>query len=189
MLYLTHRINWRAGEAVIMSRKGKSGLIWLFIPGIIFAMAGLAISYYLGEDNAFICSRTTNKCIIEETNMFGETSINKSLNLKKLAGAEVLEKRNSDRVYTYKLMLITNQGRVSLSKISADVRHSHSKNAKKINAYVSSSQNRLEIKKSGKFVRIIGFIVAGFGVIMLLGAIGSLLKLIISLFITLVKRK
>jgi len=171
-----------------MVRGNNTGPFGLFIMGIIFIGAGLAIVYFLGKDINFMCSRAADRCIIEETNIFGETELVETLELRKLAGAEVIEKRDSDGDYTYKVMLITNQGRIPLSGMSSSDHRSHRKNAEKINEYVNSYNESLEIEQAGTFGRIFGFVFAGIGGLLLLGSLVPLFKLAVLLFVMLAKR-
>lgn len=172
-----------------MARGNKLGAFGLFIIGVAFIGMGLAIVYYLGKDINLTCNRSTDKCIIAETNIFNETEIIEELQLKKIAGAEVIQKRDSDGDYTYKVMLITNQGRIPLSNMSTNDHSSHRKTAVEINNFVNSKMEKLEILQSGNLAKIIGFVFAGIGVLMFLGSLAGIFKLAALLFIMLASRK
>ncbi len=157
--------------------KGKN--LWppgLFFTGLIFTCAGLAVVYYLGKDINFSCSRAADRCLIQKTNVFGDIEAFEEIELRKLAGAEVIETRDSDGDYIYKVVLITNRGRVPLSNMSSSECRSYRKTADKINNYVASDEERLDIEHSGSFMKIIGFVFAGLGGLMLLGSFAGLFK-------------
>lgn len=164
-----------------MAKGKQGGPIVLFLMGLIFAAAGLAVVYYLGHDTELNCRRTVNRCVIEKTNVFGDTEVEETIRLGSLAGAEVIEKRDSDGDYTYKVMLITDEGRIPLSSVSTSDRKSHRENAQKINNYVNSFNETLELVESGKWIRIFGFVFAGIGGLMFLGSLAGLLKFIVLL--------
>ncbi len=166
-----------------MARGKQAGAFGLFFMGLIFTGVGLAVVYFFGHDIELNCKRTVNRCVIEKTNVFGETETVETFMLSSLAGAEVIEKRDSDGDYTYKVMLITDEGRIPLSNVSTSDRSSHRKEAGKINNYVNSYDENLQIEESGTFVKIFGFAFAGIGGLMLLGSLGGLLKLIVLLFV------
>ena len=166
-----------------MERKHQTGFIILFFMGIVFTVVGLAVVYYLGHDIRFSCLRPENRCVIEKTDVFGKTEVDETFPLNTLTGAEVIEISDSDGDYTYKVMLITSDGHIPLSGCSSSERKAHRLNAEKINDYVNSSEQRLEIVQSGTFPRIFGFVFAGAGVLMLLGSLGGLLKLLVLLFV------
>ena len=176
-----------------MARGKNATPVVLFFMGIIFLASGLAVIYFMGKDINFMCSRSADSCIIEETNVFGKTEVVETLELRKLAGAEVIEKRGSDGDYTYKVVLITNQGRIPISEISSSNHRAHRENAKKINSYVNSYDEKLEIEQSGTFAKIFGFVFAGVGCLLLLGSLGFLLKFVLKLvtllFVMTAKRK
>ncbi len=166
-----------------MAKGKQGGPVTLFIMGVIFTGVGLAAVYYFGHDIELTCRRAVNKCVIEKTSVFGDKNVEESFRLSSLAGAEVIEKRDSEGDYTYKVMLITDEGRIPLSGYSSSDRSSHNKNARKINNYVNSYTESLEIEQSGTFIRIFGFVFAGIGGLLLLGSLGGLLKLVILLFV------
>jgi len=171
-----------------MARNKQLGAFGLFLMGVIFTAVGLSVVYFFGNDIELNCNRTVNRCVIEKTNVFGETEVQETIRLSSLAGAEVIEKRDSDGDYTYKVVLITDEGRIPLSGISSSDRSAHSKNAREINNYVNSYDEELEVEQSGTFIRIFGFVFAGIGGLMLLGSLGGLLKLIVLLFVMASKR-
>lgn len=171
-----------------MANNKQLGFFGLFVMGAIFTGVGLAIVYYFGHDIYLTCNRTVNRCVIEKTNVFGKTTTEETFRLNSLAGAEVIEKRDSDGDYTYKVMLITDEGRIPLSNMSSSDRSSHRKNANKINNYVNSYQEDLAIEQSGTIIKVFGFVFAGVGALMLLGSLGGVFKLIILLLVMLSRR-
>ena len=171
-----------------MAQQKQLGFFGLFIMGVIFAAAGLAIVYYFGKDIKLNCVRTENQCIIEKTNVFGEKTIDETFALNSLQGAEVIEKRDSDGDYTYKVMLKTTEGSIPLSSISTSDRSGQNKDARKINAFINSMDENFELIQSGKFIKIFGFVFAGIGGLMLLGSLGGVLKLIVLGLVLLSKR-
>lgn len=164
-----------------MTRGKTPGLIGTFIMGIIFAATGLSISYFLGNDINFECSRSSDICVIEESNFLGKIKAKKTIVLRKLAGAEVIEKKDSEEDSTYKVVLITNQGRIPFSNMSSNDRISHRKISDKINSYVNSEQESLIINQSCNIPRVIGFVITGIGGLLLLVAFIGLLKFVILL--------
>ncbi|OGI02706.1 MAG: hypothetical protein A2Y25_11185 [Candidatus Melainabacteria bacterium GWF2_37_15] len=164
-----------------MAKGTQAGPFVLFVMGLIFAGAGLALVYYFGQDIKLNCARSLNQCVIEKTSAFGDEEIEEFFKLSSLAGAQVIEKKDSEGDYTYEVLLITDQGRVPMSDFSSVDHNLHKMNAEKINNYVRSLEESLEIKQSGKLIRIIGFVFAGIGGLMLLGFLLGLLRFVIRL--------
>ena len=164
-----------------MAKRNHAAPFVLFVMGLIFAGAGLAVVYYFGHDIEMNCIRSINQCVIQKTSAFGNEEIEESFKLSSLAGAQVIEKRDSKGDYAYKVLLITDQGRIPMSDFSSNDHNLHKMNAEKINDYMRSLEESLEIKQSGKLIRIFGFVFAGIGGLILLGSLLGLLKFIILL--------
>lgn len=169
-----------------MANKLRSFL--LFIMGIVFISGGLAIAYYFGSDIDFTCKRSLNECVLRETDFLGKEKITNTIKLTGFAGAEIIEERGLEDDHTYKVVLITNQGRIPFSKYSSSNYDSHVEKINKINTYVNSFNEYLDVKQSGNLLKITGFVLAGIGCFMLLDFLATVLKLTLMLFIMVFKK-
>ena len=151
-----------------MSRRKLFLSFGLLLFGNVFIIAGLLLVYFWGSDVNFACQRSSDICVIEEKDVFNNVEIKETFNLRKFAGAEVIESKDSNGKYLYKLVLIVNRDRILLSDYFSTLYNSHKVDVQIINDYVKSSQEDLEILQSGKVFRITGFVVAGLGCLLLL---------------------
>jgi len=171
-----------------MVRWQKLKTLVFLLTGILFTGAAFALIYFGGKDIILSCQRSSNICVIEEKKAFSSPEIIEKFKLRKFAGAEIIESKNSGENYTREVMLIVNQQRISLSDYFFGGYKFHSKNVQLINNYVNSKQENFDLVQSGKLARIFGFIITGIGALLLLGSLGGVLKFIIRFFAMLIKR-
>lgn len=158
----------------------------MLVIGLIFAVAGGSVSWFLGSDTTVTCKRSTDVCIIEETSMIGRKEIVASMPLSRVKSAEVesregSRKKRGRRKMSYRVVLHTDDGTIPLSNASTGDQEAHKRNAAGINNYLASSAEDFTVVQSGKTVRLVGYLFFAVGCLAFLmglrGVIGMLLGL------------
>lgn len=159
----------------------------MLIIGLIFAVVGGGVSWFLGSDTSLTCRRSTDTCILENTSMHGRKEIVASLPLSRLKSAEVESRKSSKRKsgsrrkLTYQVVLHTDDGTIPFSNVWTGDREAHQQNASDINTYLASSKENLSIVQSGKTVRIIGYLFFVIGCLAFLGGLWGMIKFFMGL--------
>ena len=159
----------------------------MLIIGLIFAVVGGGVSWFLGSDTSLTCRRSTDTCILENTSMHGRKEIVASLPLSRLKSAEVESRKGSTRKSgnrgkpTYQVVLHTEDGTIPFSNVWTGDHEAHQQNASDINTYLASSKENLSIVQSGKTVRIIGYLFFVIGCLAFLGGLWGMIKFFMGL--------
>lgn len=165
-----------------------NGCVLLFM-GIIFAVAGFSVIYWGAQEEYFTCYRSNNVCIMEKKKIFDDKKEKKfQLPLSSIKNAVVKSQDDNDGV-TYRAYLVTEENKIPLSSSSSSDYSGHLKKAQKVNSYINSKEEKLEIIDKNTIIKVFGGVFFGVGILMLLGAIGSLFKLILALFFFITGRR
>lgn len=166
-----------------------NGCVLLFM-GIIFAVAGFSVIYWGGQEEHFTCYRANNVCIMEKKKIFDDKKEKMfQLPLSSIKNAIVKSHDDNDGGVTYRAYLVTDENKIPLSTSSSSDYSGHSEKVQKINSYLNSQEDKLEIIDKNTIIKVFGGVFFGAGLLMLLGAIGSSLKLILALFYFLTGRR
>jgi hypothetical protein len=126
----------------------RSNPFWQLIFGLIFALAGLAITYFLGRSVDTHCEHTSSReitCTLTEK-LFSLVPVGQRT-IPNIYGAEVEESRDSDGDTTYKVVFLTNAERVPLTGYTSSGYSSKAEVAEQINQFVQAGrQNSLDIQ-------------------------------------------
>lgn len=135
--------------------------------GLIFALAGFAITYFIGRSVDMHCERVQPKQITCELTdkLMGISPVGKRT-ISNIESAEVDEHRDSDGDRTYKVVLITANGPVPMTGFSSSGYGSKAAIAEKINDFIQGGrQGALDIQvPMDWWILIFLFIFGGFGI-------------------------
>ncbi len=116
--------------------------------GWLFVICGCIVLYFISADK-FICNRSQNICSFQERHIWQLDYITKdTIALSDIRYAYKESHRNSDGDTMYKVFLKTTTNSIPLSNKSTNM-YSYTENkVKKINSYLNSGQENLEITES-----------------------------------------
>ena len=174
---------------MIPKRSRKAGPLMLLLMGLVFAVAGGCVAWFLGVDTTLTCNRPANTCVIEQSGLAGRTKEVARFPLDQLKSAEISENRTSKGKATWQVVLVTTEDRIPLSNVSTSDRSSHQQNADSINAFLDSSGETLTIFQSGRLLRILGFLFLGIGGLMLLAGAWALVKVLLAVGLAIAARR
>jgi len=165
---MSKEANIAAGVGPIVRHRQAGGFLMLGM-GLIFAIVGGCVSWFLGSDTILTCQRSRDTCILEKISMFGRTEVVANVPLSRVKSAEVegqkgsRTKSGSRRRASYQVVLRTDHGTIPFSNVWTWEQKAHMTTPSSINSYLASSEESLSIVQSGKVVRLIGylFIAAG----------------------------
>lgn len=169
-------------------RRRKAGVFTLLIMGLIFAIAGGAMSWFFGSDITLTCQRSTDTCVLEATGWSGEKKEVNRFPLSRVKSAEVDGKEGSrsgssgkKRKPTYRVVLQTDDGTIPFSNVWTSDQEAHEERARAINAYLASKDESLSLVQSGKTIRLIGYLFLGVGLLMFLSGLWGIIKVLLVL--------
>lgn len=174
-----------------IARHRKAGSFTMLVMGLIFAVVGGCVSWFMGSDTTLTCRRSTDTCILEKTSMSGRKEVTASLPLSRLKSAGVESRKGSTRKKnrrgkpTYQVVLHTDDGTIPFSNVWTSGQKAHEQSASDINTYLKSSRESLSIVQSGKTVRIFGYLFFAAGFLLLLGGLWGMIKIFMGVGIAL----
>ena len=119
--------------------------LWL---GYIFFVVGLALLYFMTADR-FVCHRSQNICEFQARHIWESSYYTKhTMPLSNITGAHVESHYDSDHKRMYQVVLETTSGERNISNTSSSNSFTHESRAEKINSYLHSQKEELEIKES-----------------------------------------
>ncbi len=145
--------------------------IFLTLLGLPFFLAGLVVILFLGKLTQLECNRlepTQVACQLTASGILNTRTTN--IPVGELQGAEIETSQDSDGDITYRVALITRQGRLPLTdSYSAGLGTNHQQNTNQINTFLSrADQENLVIQQDDRwFAFIFGgiFMLVGSGII------------------------
>ena len=115
--------------------------------GYIFVLVGLIAMYFLTAER-FVCYRSQNTCEFQARHIWNLSYYTKrTMPLSDITEAHVETHHGSDST-TYQVMLTMNEGKRSLFNGYSSDYDTHADRADKINSYLSSQKEELEISES-----------------------------------------
>jgi hypothetical protein len=142
----------------------------LLIAGLIFAIVGGCVIFFLGSDTTLTCQRSTDSCMLEKTSFLGRKEVVAKFPLSRLKSAEVESKKGGRRKSgsshnkpTYLVVLRTDDGTIHFSDVWTGNHETHRKTASDINSFLASSEESLSVVESGKNVRLFGWLFLAVG--------------------------
>ena len=172
---------------ILRRRSRKAGTFTLLIMGLIFTVAGGAMSFFLGSDITLTCQRSADSCVLDSTGWSGEKKELQRFPLSQLKGAEVDSKegtssgKSKKKTTTYQVVLRTKDGTIPFANVWSSDREAHQANADAVNRYLRSTEETLSVTHSGKTIRMIGYLFFGVGLLMFLGGVWGIIKLLLML--------
>ena len=143
-------------------RKKNQGILGLLIIGGVFIGIGLALVLFMGKDTYLDCSRSSSLCSIYTKDVFNKIEQVKNFDLATLNEARIVElcstSKKGCKSKTYKTMLVTTKGVFPLTSVSSSDKSSHTEQVNRINSFIQSTQDRLELMDSGNIARMVGYI-------------------------------
>ena len=155
----------------------------MLVMGLIFAIVGACVVWFLGSDATLICKRSTDTCILGKTSMLGRKVVVASLPLSRVKSAEVESHEgirttnNRGGKPTYQIVLHTDDGGIAFSNAWTGDIKAHKQNAANINTYLSSSEENLVVVQSAKTVRLIGYLFLAVGSFAFLSGLRGILRI------------
>lgn len=132
--------------------------LFLTLFGLPFFLVGLAVSLFLGKLTQLKCNRlepTQVACQLVSSGILNTRTT--EIPVGALQGAEIETSRDSDGDATYRVALITRQGRLPLTdSYSAGLGTNHQQNVNQINAFLSrADQENLVIQQDDRWLAFI----------------------------------
>jgi len=174
--------------SISRSHRGRAGVLSFLILTLLFVSVGLGVIQLFGQDIFLVGSRDGGRCEIIHVGLFGKTVVKESFPVDGLLGAWVSEVESSvsdssdnngfdgEGQPTYRTIIDTDQGTLSLGKLASSGRAQHEQNVATINAFIQGQIDDLYVKQSGGWMRGIGFIFLGLAVLMFLGMLATLAR-------------
>ena len=154
---------------------GKGTGRWLVIFGSIFALVGVIMFVLFGQSATLRCNRDWQPKVCRiERRLLGLVPI-KTIELSSLSSAYVDESRDDDGDLTYRVMLVTGEGRVPLTGSLSSGYSSKADMVAEISTFLEDREQRtLEVTQSGTMGALFSliFVLVGGGVI--LGGINTM---------------
>lgn len=140
--------------------------------GLLFFLPGLFFVFFMGIDTNLSCSRSLSYCTIDKVNILGirKNVAQISLSNLKYATLDVTTSRSVGRRSGgtgYGTVLYTKNGKIKLTGFPTYDESAYIKNADKINQYIKSNDEKLDVTDSTIVIRIFGllFTFAGFQIL------------------------
>lgn len=160
-------------------KNNQGGCIMLFM-GLIFTAVGFGVVYWGAQEEHFNCYRSYDICTMEKKKIFSDKKEKKfELDLFAIKKA-VVKSHDSDDGVMYKLYLVTDENKIPLSDMSTSNYSLHREKADKVNSYLNSYEEKLEVIDKNTVLKIFGGVFFGAGLLMLLGTMANLFKMVIA---------
>lgn len=148
-------------------------MLWLM--GGVFTTVGLAVGLTLGGETTLECDRTLPSAQCQITSSSWIETHTQTLPVNQMLGAEVESSHSSDGGYTYRVVMLTQEGRVPLTDVYSSGMTHYSDQAKQINQFLQNpDQPHLRLRQDNRWWGLLFLVAFGGGGLAILFGFGKI---------------